>query len=456
MASPSLKPSVSAAILCALGAFAVVVSAATDLPTTETSSSKISPIAPGWSQTSINCVIFRHGPLATFGDTQYAAFYDADGAVVLAKRTIGSNQWQTRVTQYHGSPNDAHNTISIGMDGNGILHVAWDHHNVDLHYAQTKAAGSLELTGHLSTDGLREQSVTYPEFYSLANGDLLLTYRVGSSGNGDVVLKRFSAKERKWTTLQANLISGKSAKGYTQNAYTEMNVDVKGTIHVGWVWRRTPNVATNHDICYARSTDGGVSWTDSTGKSLTLPITDATCEVAVPIPENSDLINQTTLAADDDGHPYIATYYKKPGQAVAQIEVVYNDGTGWKTSQVGTRTTPLNLGGGGTKAIPLSRPLVLVEKGSTPRIHVVFRDIDRGSKVSIATTQDILKGEWNIEDLTTQSYGFWEPTYDATLWQHRGLLDLFLQNVDQKEGADNADPGEGVAPSMVSVLEYTP
>ena len=51
------------------------------------------------------------------------------------------------------------------------------------------------------------------------------------------------------------------------------------------------------------STDGGVNWTDSTGKPLVLPITDATCEVAVQLPEKSDLINQTTLAADDKGHP---------------------------------------------------------------------------------------------------------------------------------------------------------
>ena len=216
-----------------------------------------------------------------------------------------------------------------------------------------------------------------------------------------------------------------------------MNVDSKGTIHLGWVWRRTPDVGTNHDVCYARSTDGGLTWTTSAGKPLALPITDATCEVAVHIPERSDLINQTTLAADDQGHPYIATYYKKPGQQVAQLEVVYNDGTGWKTSQVGERTTPLNLGGGGTKAIPLSRPLVLVDKGPNPRIHVVFRDVDRGSKVSLATATDLHAGNWQFHDLTPDPYGFWEPTYDATRWRADGILDLFLQNVDQKDGADS-------------------
>jgi len=417
---------------------------------------KIIPIAPGWSATSINTVIFRHAPLATFGDTQYTAFYDAAGKVVLAKRNTHQDHWDVRTTQYSGHPGDAHNTISIGIDGEGILHLAWDHHNVDLNYVQTKSPGSLELTDRLHTDGQREHSVTYPEFYPLANGDLLLTYRVGSSGNGDVLLKRYSPQSYAWTTLQTNLISGKSTKGYTQNAYTETNVDSHGTIHVGWVWRRTPDVATNHDICYARSTDGGVTWTDSTGKPLTLPITDATCEVALAIPENSDLINQTTLAADDDGHPYIATYYKKAGESVAQLEIVYNDGSGWKTSQVGERHTPLNLGGGGTKAIPLSRPLVVVDPGAHPRVHVVFRDVDRGSRVSVGTNTDMHGGAWTFKDLTTDAYGFWEPTYDASLWKHQQLLDLFLQRVDQHEGADSRTVAADAPSTMTSVLEWKP
>ena len=171
------------------------------------------PIGLGWAQSSINTVVFRHGPLATYHNAQYAAFYDGDGNVVLAKRTLGSTTWETKVTQYHGNGRDAHNTISIGIDGSGILHMAWDHHNNDLNYVQTKEAGSLELTDRLKTDGEREKNVTYPEFYSLANGDLLFTYRVGSSGNGDVILKRYITGEKRWTMVQPNLITGKSAEG---------------------------------------------------------------------------------------------------------------------------------------------------------------------------------------------------------------------------------------------------
>jgi len=415
------------------------------------------PIGLGWSKSSINTVIFRHSPLVTGNGKQYASFYDADGRVVLAERESASNTWRLAASQYTGNAADAHNTISLGVDGNGIVHIAWDHHNNDLNYAQTLSPGSLQLTARRKTDGERESRVTYPEFYELANGDLLLTYRVGGSGNGDVVLKRYNSAEGKWCTLQSNLISGKSAKApITQNAYTEMNVDLHGTIHLGWVWRRTPDVQTNHDVCYAKSSDGGKTWTDSTGRPLSLPITDANCETAVSIPENSDLINQTTLAADDAGHPYIATYYKTPDNPVAQIRIVYNDGNGWKTSQVGDRHTALNLGGGGTKRIPLSRPLVLVNSGELPRVHVIFRDEERGARVSIASTDNIQSGHWLIRDLTRESYGSWEPSFDPVLWRTRGILNLFLQNVDQLDGADNQVRTDGPVPTMVSVLECKP
>ena len=106
------------------------------------------------------------------------------------------------------------------MDGNGILHMAWDHHNDDLNYVQTKEAGSLELTDRLKTDGEREKNVTYPEFYSLANGDLLLTYRVGSSGNGDVFSNATSPAEKRWTMVQPNLSPAKARKATSRKMRT--------------------------------------------------------------------------------------------------------------------------------------------------------------------------------------------------------------------------------------------
>src|SRR5205085_3872173 len=103
-----------------------------------------------------------------------------------------------------------------------------------------------------------EQSVSYPEFYRLPNGDLIFLYRDGGSGRGNLVINRYSVKEKKWQQVHSNLIDGEKQR----NAYWQACVDSKGTIHLSWVWRESPDVATNHDMGYARSTDGGKSWTN--------------------------------------------------------------------------------------------------------------------------------------------------------------------------------------------------
>ena len=104
------------------------------------------PIAEGWAKTKVNCVIFCKNALVSNGTNQFAAFYDSEGRVVLAKRELGGTRWQIQTTPYRGNVKDAHNCISIALDGDGILHMAWDHHGHPLRYCRSVAPGSLELT----------------------------------------------------------------------------------------------------------------------------------------------------------------------------------------------------------------------------------------------------------------------------------------------------------------------
>ncbi len=182
--------------------------------------------------------------------------------------------------------------------------------------------------------------------------------------------------------MQDVLIDGEDAR----NAYWQLFVDRQGTIHVSWVWRETWLVETNHDLCYARSRDGGRTWEKSTGEKYQLPITLSTAEIAVSIPQNSDLINQTSMTADAAGNPYIATYWRDSCSTVPQYRLVWNDGRRWHTETVGHRTSPFSLSGGGTKMIPVSRPRIVSEGR---RAYYIFREVERGSRVSLAATPKI-------------------------------------------------------------------
>ena len=399
-------------------------------------SQTLSKIGDGYAQTSVNTTIFRQSSVITHGDCQFAAYYDADGYVVLAKRKLAKKgndgDWQVQRTQYKGNVRDAHNIISIGIDGDGYIHLSFDHHGHPLRYCKSKQPLSMEFGELQPMNGNDEKNVTYPEFYKLPDGDLLFAYRSGSSGRGNLVMKRYHLKEKRWENLQDVLIDGEKKR----NAYWQLCVDAQGTIHVSWVWRETPDVATNHDLCYARSKDGGKTWEKSDGTRYQLPITATTAETAFLIPQNSELINQTSMTADSQGNPYIATYWRDQDSNVPQYRLVWKDlNDNWTSCKIFERTQPFSLGGVGTKMIPISRPrLAVKEKKGRVETYYIFRDEERGSKVSVAKCKNLAKGKWKVSDITDFAVDAWEPSYDISLLNTRQRLDVFVQQTKQGDG----------------------
>lgn len=259
--------------------------------------------------------------MVTHKSGQYTAFYDPGGHVVLAKRELGSDQWQVRKTPYRGNVKDAHNVISLLPDGN-----------------------------------------------------LIFLYRRGASGNGNLMMNRYDTKTPPWTALQHAFVNAEGER----NAYWQMCIDAAGTLHLSWVWRETADVATNHDIAYAKSSDGGKTWQKSTGERYDLPITQATAEYAARVPQNHELINTTSMCANRKGRPYIVTYWRDADADLPQYRLVYPDGTGWQNSQIGQRKTPFRRSGGGSKRIPISRPRIAVDStGQTDAAYMLFGDADQ-------------------------------------------------------------------------------
>jgi len=408
---------------------------------------RISEIGLGWARSSVNAVVFRTSSLASHGDTQYAAYYDDSAHVVLAKRKIGTDRWTIERTPFTNDVTDAHNAISIAVDGRGVLHVAWAEHNRVLHYARAVRVGSLTLGPVERMTGRREERVTYPQFYTLPGGDLLFVYRDGQSGSGDVLLNRYDTERGAWRALHHPLIAGEGRR----NAYpNQLAIDARGGWHLSWVWRESPDVASNHDVMYAFSPDEGRSWRTSSGTAYTLPITASTAEVAWRVLQGSELINQTSMTVDRAGRPMIATYWRDADAEVPQLRLVWHDGTRWRANQVGARTSPFRLAGGGTKRIPLSRPQVLASRRG--EVYVVYRDAERGGGITVARSRDAARARWATTELLTSSVGQWEPTYDLERWRRAGTLSLFVQRV----GQGDAESLEDVAPQPVHVLDWSP
>ncbi|WBL26491.1 BNR repeat-containing protein [Zunongwangia sp. HGR-M22] len=407
-------------------------------------SSTVVEVGEGWANNSINTVIFRKNAITSDSTHQFLAYYDENGKMIIAKRKLNSSNFDLANSDFTGNTKDAHNAISIALDGNNKLHASWDHHDNPLNYAMGIAALSTQLGDKQNMTGKDENKLSYPQFYNLKNGNLFFLYRSGQSGKGKLVSKLYNIENQQWEDLQDNLIDGEGER----NAYWQACVDSQGTIHLSWVWRESWDVSTNHDMAYARSKDGGKTWERSNGKKYNLPITASSAEYAWKIPQKSELINQTSMTADKNGNPYIVTYWTEDNKTNYQI--IYLEEGKWKHENTNFRDSSFRLGGGGTKKIPISRPEILLkETQDKPIFYLLFRDAERGNKISMAYNKIGSKESWNVIDLTKESVGEWEPNYDLELWKREEKLHVFAQKVYQIDG-------EGVAtakPTMIRVLE---
>lgn len=406
-------------------------------------------VGDGWARNSVNAVVFRRNALVTHQGIQYIAYYDAQARVILGRRALGSSHWTLQPSGFTGRALDAHNSISLMVDGAGYLHLAWDHHDSALRYARSLAPGGLTMSAEQAMTGRDEASVTYPEFHRLPDGDLLFLYRDGASGRGNLVINRYDTATQAWTRLHDQLISGEGRR----NAYWQATVDSQGGLHLSWVWRESPDVASNHDLAYIRSRDGGRHWETADGRPCALPITAATAPLAAIVPTRHELINQTSMAVDAQGNPFIATYWRDTGSAVPQYRVIYRQGGAWQQLALDFRRAPFSLSGMGTKAIPISRPQLLVspEPGRS-EAWLVFRDEARGSVVSVVHIADLASPRWTVRDLAPLPVGAWEPSFDTELWRTTGEVHLFVQAVQQVDGEGAAT----LPSSRVRVLQWRP
>ncbi len=413
------------------------------------------PIGTAYAGNDINVVSFRQNSLTSVvvGDDtyQFASYYRSVGGtrrVTIARRLLGSSDWDifnlgTGFNDPNSNATDSHNTISMGIDGDGIMHLSWGMHNNSLIYRQSTASvlNSNPIafdTSNLPMTGLNENSVTYPQFYNLPDGDLLGFYRNGGSGNGNTFLNRYDTATDTWSAVNHPLFDGISS---SVNAYfNTLAFDATGVLHATWTDRSTPAFQTNHNIYYARSPDQGATWTKLDGTPYTLPITESTAELVVNIPEGSTLINQASMTVDKNNNPLVATWWA-PGTAqgnfTRQYMLSYHDGNAWQTSQISNR--PLESLQSDSTVRELARPIVMVDDDN--RTVVVMRYDQRNDVVTVGYSED--NQNWNLVDLTATGLGIWEPTYDEELWKRENKLHLLYQPV-----------GLGSTNSTISVLEW--
>ncbi len=313
----------------------------------------------------VNGVAHQGTTLLTFGAYQYGAWYDYDeladrSFVVLARRSVdgaGVGAWEIFPTGsefIRGFENDNHNAITLGIcPADGTLHLSWDHHGHDLRYRRsvlglctdnTAAWGSGMLhpeQSHLDPSLQTVGGVTYPHFVTSPAGGLVLTWRTGTSGDGDQLLSTYlpgteDPADGVWTPGRVFIGRGGSYGGSNERCpyINGLDFDPDGTIHVTWTWRETPS-SSNHDICYAWSEDGGATWRNRAGAVIadTGPggriDLDSPGIVFKPLDEQQLLINQQSQCVDREGRVHAMMMHRRGDDPVGTAASYSQRGTAY-------------------------------------------------------------------------------------------------------------------------------
>ena len=290
---------------------------------------------------------------------QFIAYYDAERRLTVVGRGNGDVKW-TRVQPpgvpwAHGRNSnvtgwDSHNYLRLALDRDGEVHLSGNMHVDPLVYYRTRTPFDLETLERIDRmTGDRETHCTYPVFFKNAAGDIFFRYRDGSSGNGSDLYNAYDPDTRTWRRLlDTALLDGQGRR----NAYAlDPVLGPDGRFHVVWMWRDTPDCATNHTLSYARSRDF-IHWENSRGEPLTLPITLSTGEVIDAAKPGEGLINMTFNLGFDAQQRPVVVYHRYDAQHRSQAYAARprSTGAGWELQQLSDWKFTWAFSGGGSIA----------------------------------------------------------------------------------------------------------
>jgi len=279
-------------------------------------------------------------------DIQFVTFYDSEHYMTIASRALDAKGWDfQRLDSKVGW--DSHNSVVVKVDAKGFIHVVGNLHASPLIYfrsAKPLDIHSLERIPQMT--GRDEDRTTYPVFMDGPNGEFIFHYRQGGSGNGYEVFNQWDDGRQEWTRmLDVPLLDGLGER----NAYMQGPLaGPDGFYHLIWVWRETPDCATNHTLSYARSKDL-IHWESMDAQAVTLPVTIAEKALWVDdTPPGGGLFNPGIRLGFDQSGQVMIGYHKYDEKMNTQLFIARYEKGGWTRQQVTNWHFPWNFQGNGS------------------------------------------------------------------------------------------------------------
>ena len=392
--------------------------------------------------TNVNGKTHQQWPMQTYMGYQYATWYDHNRYVCIARRKLPAGEWEViRFTDYQILNNDSHNVTVIGIaEGDGSIHLAFDHHANELKYRHTAPGVAsdpegVEWNASLFSGVLHElgpvghiDRFTYPRFVPMPNGNLMLYYRYLTSGNGDSVIREYDAQLHQWNPGLGKFIARDmgtftwdGATSLYRYAYINAISYAGNRLHVTWIWRdrfEKTSADNNHDLCYAYSDDDGRTWKNNAGEQVAATgssfITiDSPGIVVAPVPPRQNLINQCTHYAFPDGTIHVMMRHYVSGTTSTKYHHYWRDAGGdWNVQVLSFSGSRPSLVGD-----PHKNLLLVHTSGGRTRIAHGIPDASRTS--------------WTwVNDFAQTAYtDGGEGVVDFSRWQMEQILSTYSQEV---------------------------
>ncbi len=412
---------------------------------------------------AINGQSFQNAGLVTHAGWQYAAYYDRDRRVCLARRHIPDGGWhKLAFTDFRYPADNAHDTISLGISrGDGRIHLSFSQHGVPLRYRVSQPGLATDPASYEWKPGLFSpttnrlgdhsvSSVTYPVFLPLPDGNLLFGWRQGASGNGENLLSHYDSATGTWSapwpiTSREGAFQDELGKSYARCAYfNDQEVTPDGRLHVTLCWREKAPTA-NHSLAYMVSEDGGRTWRNSLGAPLDGPArVDSPGLTVINIPRRLGLLNQCGQTVDSAGRVHVlmvqctdSTLAESPqqppwGHPTARRYVHSWRGTDGQWQQtvlpgaVGTRPKIIADSDGNLFGIALApTKATTFSNGLYPNV---------GQLVIYHATAKNRWTDWNIVHREPRPF-LTEPIIDVARWRDEAILSILVQ-----EAGENFSP----------------
>lgn len=220
--------------------------------------------------------------ITIFEGVVYAAYYGEGGRLMLARKPVSGCVWKTISFPYTQTDPDSHRSANVAISPNDRrIHILWGLHadrDFSVNYIVSNIDNAVDVSDDdfnadlftERTDQLRSDDdldrVTYPRFITGNNGNLLVFWRRGGSGNGDSYVAEYA--NGSWSN-QRQVIRGSRGDfegSSSRNAYFNTITYFNNQIHLTWTWRESSSgQSANHDLMHAYSEDNARTWQNKFG-----------------------------------------------------------------------------------------------------------------------------------------------------------------------------------------------